>query len=265
VYGVDPLVLAGLLALACILCGTRLLWGMPRKKHSLSRSGSAAKACVGQQFPVTSDSQIAELPDEEVDIHGSFTEASRGRSIPTMIGRVAFMNPHAEGRFGDWLTAQYFTRRLKRPYAKLKSKLPGERGIDGVYRRYHSGRENITCSFTYEILIVENKINSGALSPGQLSVEWIRLQCDKMMRSGDRELLDTAAAILHALSKGTGHKSKQMLVTHDLVSGMSTRHHVDESGNKRELLGQWDNRRAVRRSLERKLEQGEVRLADYRL
>lgn len=85
---------------------------------------------------------------------------------------------------------------------------------------------------------------------------------EPMMKSGDCELLDTASAILHALSQDTAQKAVRLLITHNLVSGTSTRHHVDEFGNKQELQGEWNNGRAVRGSLERKPEKGNGRLAD---
>ena len=255
---IDPFVLVGVILLACLLFGAR--WA--RKKRIGTQPESAPTGCVSQQTLLASDGQIAELPEVGGSDDAQLTATRRSRTIPTMLGRVAFKNPHAEGRFGDWLTAQYYTRRRKRPYAKLKSKLPGERGIDGVYRRYQLGRKSTRYTYTYELLIIENKINRGVLSRGQLSVEWVRVQCDKMMKSGDCELLDTASAILHALSQDTAHKAVRLLITHNLVSGTSTRHHVDEFGNKQELQGEWNNGRAVRRSLERKLEKGDVRLAD---
>lgn len=260
--GIEPFVIVLVVLWLAIFVVGPLVGSQLRRKRERRWPKYAVTVYPDEQAIAESDSQIAEPPEKNDNDDTQLPAARRTRSIPTMLGRVAFKNPHAEGKFGDWLTAQYYTRRLKRPYRKLKSKLPGEKGIDGVYRRYHFDRKRSRYLYSYELLIIENKINGSVLSPGQLSLAWVRLQCDKMMQTGERELLDTAAAILHALSEGTGHKAKRLLITHNLVSGKSTRHHVDELGSKRELLGEWDNSWAVRKSLEVKLRKGEVRVVD---
>lgn len=183
-----------------------------------------------------------------------------GYRVATMLGTVVFGNSLKAGKFGDWLTAQYYTTRPTRPYVKLKSKLPGEKGIDGVYRRYCLAPNTTRYTNTYELLVVENKINSGKLRAGQLSVEWVRSRCKTMMQSGDRELQQTAAAIINALDPETEHSVLRLLVTHDLVQGVSQRHYVDDEGRKGQQHGKWRNHRRITKSLSRKLEKGEIRL-----
>ena len=135
--------------------------------------------------------------------------------------RVEFQNPHSKGKFGDWLTA----KRLRAAgYKKLESKLDTIHGIDGVYvLRNHNGSPK-------EILIVENKVDSGQLNlgpPKQMSDDWIKKRIDKMMKSDDKNVRHTGKL----LSENPNLLRKE-LWHHDLSNGVTSIHSLDREANK---------------------------------
>lgn len=172
--------------------------------------------------------------------------------IKTMLGVVLFPTSHAAGKYGDWLTAIYFTRK---GCVKRKSKLNAVHGIDGVYVR---PRKRITDHL--DIFIVETKINSGRLQPDQLSVAGILSRCEDLIASGDDELRATGELVRHAVGRRTLHRVFRILVIHDLISGISTRHNVEPNGVKLTKAGQWRNHYDVERTLRAKLRSGKVSL-----
>ena len=117
----------------------------------------------------------------------------RGKSAYPQSVRVAdsdyvidFPDTHSKGRLGDSLTARRLTGKK---YRKLTSKVNKIHGIDGVYVRY-DGNGN-----PQEILVVENKVDSAILAPGQMTDEWISTNLRKMLDHPDESVRQTAKLI----------------------------------------------------------------------
>ena len=131
--------------------------------------------------------------------------------------RVEFPDPHSKGRFGDSLTARWLT---DQGYREESSKI-GAEGIDGVYVKYD--RDVPT-----EILIVENKVDSGKLTTRQMTDEWVKEKVDKMVlpRSGEKvrntgELIERNPELI-----------VRQLWHHDLASGKTTISTLDGEARK---------------------------------
>lgn len=176
--------------------------------------------------------------------------APAGTEIKTMIGVVVFPTTHAAGKYGDWLTAIYYTRR---GYKKLRSKRTAVHGIDGVYVRRRPNAPD-----AYNVHIVENKINRSRLQRNQLSDSGILQRCHDLMKSGDEELAFTAEVVIKALQGDTNDKPFRILITHNLEVGISVRHLVDTNGEQVRKLGQWKNQETIRKTLNAKIRKGKV-------
>ena len=129
---------------------------------------------------------------------------------------VKFRNSHEKGRLGDALTARHLTAKQ---YDKLNSKLDKVHGIDGVYvRRDHSGKP-------LDIIIVENKVDSSTLNPGQMSNDWIEERLVRMMKHEDDSLRQTATLI-----RTNRNIVRKELWHHNLRSGTTSIFSLDDGG-----------------------------------
>ena len=152
----------------------------------------------------------------------------RGKSAYPQRVRVAdsdyvvdFPNPHSKGRLGDALTARRLTGAK---YRKLTSKLDEIHGIDGVYVRYDG------IGIPQEILIVENKVDSANLAPGQMTDEWISTSLRKMLDHPDESVRQTAELI-----QSNPNVVRKELWHHDLKSGITTIYSLDDIANRTPL------------------------------
>ena len=146
---------------------------------------------------------------------------------------VQFPNPHAKGRLGDRLTA---LRLAGLGYKKLPSKYDGLHGIDGVYVKMDAKGE------IAEIRVVESKVDRAQLNPGppaQMSDEWLRQACAKMLAQGDTATAETARLILDHLDSP---KLKRELWHHDLASGKTSVRAVDGRGKAQAVTATWDDK-----------------------
>lgn len=129
---------------------------------------------------------------------------------------VKFRNSHEKGRLGDALTARYLTAKQ---YDKLNSKLDKVHGIDGVYVHHdHSGKP-------LDIIIVENKVDSSTLNPGQMSNDWIEERLVRMMKHEDDSLRQTATLI-----RTNRNIVRKELWHHNLRSGTTSIFSLDDGG-----------------------------------
>lgn len=247
-----------LLGLLCLLLGFLIGSTAGRRRSRRQRQTIVSAEEVPAEPPAEPDSRSgsSSRPSEPAAsaFQPSTSPGSKGFEVWTMIGIVRFQSTHAAGRFGDWLTAIYYTRK---GYTKLRSKRNSLHGIDGIYVKR---RPRVANSHT--ILIVENKINSGQLQPDQLSISGIRRRCKDLLMVADQELHATADLVLKALDGRSADKPVRLLITHDLESGVSTRHHVDDEGRKAQKQGQWRNHGTVQKSLAAKLRKGEITRVD---
>ena len=161
--------------------------------------------------------------------------ATRAPSWPQILmarhGQTShFKQSHVKGHLGDRLTRRRLT---KRGYRKLPSKYDGVRGIDGVYVKQNAQGEII------EIRLVESKVDKSRLNPGpppQMSDEWIRQVCGKMLEQGSPEAADTARLLLAHLDSP---KLKRELWHHDLASGQTQVRPVDAHGKPQDTTESW--------------------------
>jgi hypothetical protein len=222
--------------LSAVVNITLLVLWLRARRHSTNRP-----ARVSPDVPVTPDS---ESPSEEEEPDQQLV----GVPIQTLIGTIIFPTSHAVGKVGDNLTALYLTGL---GYTKKKSKISKVHGIDGVYARYSPA--DTSC---WEIIVVENKINTSGYKPHQLSLDGIESQCNKMLRSEDAEVHETAELILEMMSGANKDRLTRVLVRHDLRTGRSTRTAVDSDGNVLEKQGQWKNERHMRMVLRNAVKKG---------
>ena len=121
---------------------------------------------------------------------------------------VEFPNPQSKGRLGDSLTARRLTAV---GYTKATSKLDQVHGIDGVYVRYNDKGS------PHEILIVENKVDSGKLAPDQMTNRWIAKKVEDMLAHPDDKVRRTGELI-----RDNPRVVRRQLWHHDLRSGRTT-------------------------------------------
>lgn len=131
--------------------------------------------------------------------------------------RVEFQDSLSKGTFGDSLTARRLTAKA---YTKLRSKVDRVHGLDGVYIRYDN--DNLQ-----EVLIVENKVDWGALRSGQMKDEWIDERVDKMILHADAKVRHTGELI-----RGNRDLVRKELWHHDLRSGVTTISSLDAEAEK---------------------------------
>lgn len=129
---------------------------------------------------------------------------------------VKFRDSHEKGRLGDSLTARHLTAKR---YDKEISKLDKVHGIDGVYVRRDSSRKPL------DITIVENKVDSSRLSPGQMSDDWVGEKLARMMEHGDDSLRQTARLI-----RSNPDIVRKELWHHNLRTGTTSIYSLDEGG-----------------------------------
>lgn len=154
--------------------------------------------------------------------------------LPAANGQViVFASSQQKGTLGDRLTALRLTGQ---GYEKLPSKYNSLHGIDGVFvRRSPTGE-------IAEIRLVENKVDSAVLNPGppaQMSDDWIRHACHKMLNSGDARTADTAHLLLDYLDSP---KLRRELWHHDLATGKTRVRSVDRTGRPQAIDQAWDDR-----------------------
>lgn len=126
---------------------------------------------------------------------------------------IEFRDSVAKGNFGDSLTG---IRLTAQGYGEEVSKIDGTHGIDGVYTRY-ANNGNLQ-----EVLIVENKVDSGVLDPGQMTDTWIDEKVEKLIASGDSDMGHIGTLI----QKNPSLVRKQ-LWRHHLASGETTVSRLD--------------------------------------
>jgi hypothetical protein len=235
-----PLLAVIMLASAAVLAAAvnltlLVLWLRARK---CSKSPAAPRSADVSAPPVP------ESPSQEEDSDAELV----GVPIQTLIGTLVFPTTHAVGKVGDNLTALYFTGL---GYTKKKSKTSKVHGIDGVYVRYSPASRSC-----WEIIVVENKINTSGYKPHQLSLDGIESQCDRMLRSEDTEVHETAELILEMMSGANRDRLARVLVRHDLRTGRSTRTAVDRDGHVLDKQGQWKNERHMTMVLRNAVKKG---------
>ncbi|MCC7279613.1 MAG: hypothetical protein IT487_15035 [Chromatiaceae bacterium] len=204
--------LAAGLVLAVTPADARSLLGRIWDRYVLEGAGKTTKAASEADLPVT-----GRWPQHNDTVNGQ---------------KVRFDNPHVKGRLGDRLTALRLTGM---GYTKLKSKYNDLHGIDGVYVKKNAQGE-IT-----EIRLVESKVDTSRLNPGppaQMSDEWIRRACQKMLDEGDAETASTARLILEHMDSPL---LKRELWHHDLTTGKSHVRPVDGAGKAGKVQEAWQD------------------------
>jgi hypothetical protein len=207
-----------------------------------SNAGSSRDNTKSVSEQSVNDVDVAAIP-KLADASGAGSSGAQfvGIHIKTLIGTVVFPTSHDVGRMGDNLSAIYYTRRR---YEKWKSKVNQVHGIDGVYVR-----SNPRNACHWEVVVVENKINTSRYKPYQLSVSGLRSQCEKMLMTMNREVKETAEIVLRALSGEDGFQLLRFVVRHDLRVGVSVRFCVDAEGNALQRHGKWNNEETMKRVL----------------
>lgn len=152
----------------------------------------------------------------------------------TKIGKIIFRNPITKGRFGERLTAKRLTGM---GFIKIKSKYDSLHGIDGVYIKINKGKID-------EIIIAESKVDGAILNvgpPKQMSDEWIIDRCHKLLSSGDPDAKQTARLVLDTMQDNPNIIKKQ-LWKHDLESGKTIVHNLDNKANISNRAYSWDDK-----------------------
>lgn len=150
----------------------------------------------------------------------------------TIGGSVKFADTHAIGRLGDALTVKRLTAL---GYSKLNSKYTQIHGIDGIYLLQNDSNEIV------ELLIVENKVDTGRLGAGAMSDEWVLNRTYKMINSGDEKVIAVGKLILELLEKNPSAVKKQ-LWHHDLETGITTVKEINANGTVRlEPSSKWQD------------------------
>lgn len=152
----------------------------------------------------------------------------------TKVGKIIFNDPLTKGRLGERLTAKRLTGM---GYTKLQSKYDEAHGIDGVYIKK-------TNKSIEEIIITESKVDRSFLNPGppkQMSDDWIRDRCQKLVQSSDRDAQETGRMILEAMDRNP-NVIKRQLWQHDLESGTTVVKDLDLNANVIRQAYRWDDR-----------------------
>lgn len=200
---------------------------------------AAARSVLGRLWHLITAAPTSKTVEAKSDdaVEGA-TVAAPSRRWPKEVEAphgqtVQFPNPHVKGRLGDRLTA---LRLAGLGYMKLPSKYDGLHGIDGVYVKLDAKGE------LAEIRVVESKVDRAQLNPGppaQMSDEWLRQACAKMLAQGDSTTAETARLILDHLDSP---KLKRELWHHDLASGKTSVRAVDGSGKAQAVTASWDDK-----------------------
>ena len=146
---------------------------------------------------------------------------------------VEFPSSQEKGAFGDLLTEERLIVQGWRTDFNIDDEA---HGIDGVYVRYEKGSPQKI----RDILIVENKVDSGRLDPGtgtrpkQMTNEWIEMSVDKML-ANDR------TRSTGELIQANPDLVRKELWRHNLDEGRTTISRLDgeaktELGSEREIL-----------------------------
>lgn len=183
----------------------------------LKKEGGIVLKNLGPRTSKTTDSvgNVAKVYPISIPVRGS------GYS-------VKFKNSLEEGRLGDKLTSAY----LKNDgYKKLPSQLPGGQGIDGVYIK-SSLFVQVDGKIPQgsHVRIIENKVNTSPLSPGQMGTKWTDNNIEKMK---NHEHLKSTAVLLEK------HRSSATpeLWRHDLHKSRSI---VKVLNSKAEVIFKYD-------------------------
>ena len=131
---------------------------------------------------------------------------------------VLFPNSHSKGRMGDALTAKRLTGA---GYRKLPSKISEIHGIDGVYVRYGGNGK------LQGVLIVENKVDSASLAPGQMTKEWISGRVRKMLDHSNETVRQTGEIV-----QGNPDMVRKELWHHDMDSGTTIIYSLNDAGKR---------------------------------
>lgn len=187
---------------------------------STSSAGSYARAAqaIEEFIDGFRKSDVEEIADEISPASKSGSHIAGIRS-KTKCCIIIFKNTHEIGRLGDWLTAK---RMSAMGYIKMVSHI-GVQGIDGVYvKKYQNGE-------VYDIVIIENKVNSGKPFPDQMSDGWVKKNAEKLLKSSKKEEQETGAMLLDALENNLGIIKKEVW-HHDLGKGVTKIYSVTEDG-----------------------------------
>ena len=131
---------------------------------------------------------------------------------------IQFPDTHSKGNLGDVLTAN----RLKsRGYVDAPSKVTQIKGIDGVYLQ-HDDNGGLA-----EILVVENKVDTGTLAKGQMTDEWVNNNVVQMVAHPNEAVRHTGQLI-----RDNPSLVRKQLWHHDLSSGVTRISSLDGNATK---------------------------------
>ena len=123
-----------------------------------------------------------------------------------------------KGTFGDALTAA----QLKRAgYMEVPSKITQIKGIDGVYLRHNNKGE------MKEILVIENKVDSGTLAKDQMTDEWVQNNVTLMLAHPNEAVRHTGQLI-----RDNPNLVRKQLWHHNLSSGETRISSLDRDATK---------------------------------
>ena len=188
----------------------------------LVRVGAIEVAPVGAVLVLKQgDEAAAFLAEHADDMAASIPFLRRIPKVSeTIIGPIAFATTATKGTLGDAITARRLTGM---GYQKVPSKYDIVHGIDAIYAKWKAP------GVPGEILIVENKVDGGRLTSGQMSDEWVRDRLARLLESADDKSRAAIQSVIQAIEQAPELVRKE-LWHHDLASGVTTVHALDAAG-----------------------------------